>query len=65
MKHAHFEVHKGRGEKKDGWFWELYDVQGFPGEHSRCYDSKADAIHAIMYLKRNTANAPIVERDEG
>ncbi len=63
-KQPHFEVHRGHGQAKDGWFWELFDVQGIVGAHSRCYDSKEDAVHAIMFLKRNTANAPIVMKEE-
>jgi uncharacterized protein YegP (UPF0339 family) len=64
MKQARFEVHKGHGEKKDGWFWELQDTQGSVGAHSRCYESREAAVQAIHFLKKHTANSLIIVRDE-
>ncbi len=64
MKQARFEIHKGHGDAKDKWFWELMDGQGVVREHSRCHDSKDDARRSIMVLKQLAPNALVIERDK-
>lgn len=63
MKQARFNVHKGHGEKKDGWFWELKDGQGTVGAQGRCYESQEAALHAIHFLKKYVANSLIIVED--
>lgn len=59
-----FEIHKGHGNVKDKWFWELQYQMGVVREHSRCFDSKDDARRSAAVLKRLAYRARIVERDK-
>lgn len=61
-KQARFEILNGqRGSEKDLVFWQLKDSQGKVVARGEMLRSKELALEAVSGLKKNTANAMVID----